>query len=52
MGMVEDPRIICSYCGHEFWLEWVAHMQPSMDYPEYCPWCGEEIDYEECREEE
>lgn len=41
--------IICPECDVRFEVIWC---NDGFSVPEYCPMCGEEIDYQECAEPE
>lgn len=41
--MEEVPTTICPECSCSFQLTW--NPDPVYDKPEYCPMCGERIDY-------
>ena len=43
--MDDDPTIQCPLC--DMWFSVVWNLDPVIERPEYCPFCGGEIDYAE-----
>lgn len=46
--MTDLPEVICPGCDARFTVIWTRRYEG--DEPEFCPMCGDEMDYEECRE--
>ena len=49
--MSDEPLMLrCPACDERFYVVW-QRSATTGDGPEYCPFCGEEVDYSEMEEE-